>query len=179
MRMRWLFLNRVSSTAIFYIGWIICLREVSIKHSYYGVLLVLSFIAYYLYNSSSRKADYLLLGLVVAFGPLSDVTYAQLGLLKYHSVHSLPSWIPPLWVFILWGLFGANIHLFSWLNRRWWLAALLGAIGGPASYLSIVKLGGASLLKPLPLTFMTIGGIWTIFLPSFIWLNDYLKRRFD
>jgi len=175
---RGLFLNRVFSTAIFYIGWIVCLHEASIEHSYYGLLLVLSFMGYYLFRSSCRKADSLLLCLVLLIGPLSDILYAQTGLLKYHSVHPLPPWLPPLWVFILWGLFGANIHMFSWLNRRWRLAAILGAIGGSFSYLSVVHLGGASLLKPLPLTLTVIGGIWGIFLPVFIWLNGYLNKRF-
>lgn len=178
--MRWPFLNRAFSTAIFYAGWVICLRESSIEHSYYGVLLVLSFIAYYLYTSSCRKADYVLLSLVVLIGPLSDVLYVRLGLLQYHSISPYPlsSWLPPLWVFALWGLFGANIQLFSWLKRRWWLATLLGALGGPFSYLSVVQLGGASLLTPLPLAFIAIGGIWALFLPICIWLNDYLKKKF-
>ncbi len=176
--MRWPFLNRAFSTIIFYVGWILCLQEASVDHSYYGALLVVSFIAYYLYHSSCRKADYLLLSLVLLIGPLSDMLYAQLGLLHYHRVHPSSTWLPPVWVFILWGLFGANIQLFSWLRRRWWLAILLGALGGPASYLSVVRLGGASLLKPLPLAFITIGGTWAIFLPVFIWLNDYLKKKF-
>lgn len=175
--MRGPFLNKVFSTAIFYIGWVICLQEVY-EHSYYGLLLVLSFMGYYLYRSSCRKADSLLLCLVIAIGPLSDILYSQTGLLKYHSLYSLPSWIPPLWVFILWGLFGANVHLFSWLNNRWVLAASLGALGGALSYLSVVHLGGVTLLKPLPLTLMIIGGMWGIFLPGFIWLNGYLNKRF-
>lgn len=177
--MRKPFLNRTLSTAVFYIGWIACLKEASEEHSYYGILLVVSFLIYFLYTSTCRKADYLLLGLVLFIGPLSDMLYAHLGLLQYHSIHQLNSWFPPLWVFVLWGLFGANIHLFSWLKSRWWLAILLGAIGGPASYLSVIRLGGASLLKPLPLTLIAIGGIWAIFFPVFIWLNEYLKRRFQ
>lgn len=176
--MRWPYLNRAFSTFIFYFGWIVCLREASIEHSYYGLLLVMGFIAYYLYSSSHRKADYFLLSLVLLIGPISDVFYARVGLLQYHSMHALPSWLPPLWVFILWGLFGANLHLFSWLNRRWWLATLLGALGGPLSYLSVVRLGAASLLEPLPLTLIAIGGTWAIFLPVFIWLNEFLKKKF-
>jgi len=171
------FLNRTFSTAIFYIGWIVCLKEVSLEHSYYGLLLVVSFLTYFLYNSSCRKADYLLLVLVLSFGPLSDMLYAYLGLLQYHSTYQLNFGIPPLWVFVLWGLFGANIHLFSWLKTRWWLAVLLGALGGPVSYFSVIRLGGASLLKPLPLTLTAIGGMWAIFFPVFIWLNEYLRKR--
>jgi hypothetical protein len=171
-------LNRVFSTIIFYVGWILCLQEASKGHSYYGLILVSAFILYFLYHSSCRKADFLLLSFVLLIGPLSDILYVQLGLLEYHVMPLISSWMPPLWVFVLWGLFGANIQLFSWLNRHWWLAILLGALGGPISYLSVVRLGGASLLMPLPLVMIVIGGIWAIFFPAFIWLNDYLKKRF-
>lgn len=173
------YLNRAFSTLIFYVGWVVCLREAASGELFYGLLIVLAMIVYYLYCSSCRRADYLLLTLVTSLGPLSDVLYVQLGLLQYHSsFHMSSSWLPPMWVFVLWGLFGVNIHLFSWLSHRWWLAILLGALGGPASYLSVLRLGGASLLKPLPLALMTIGGIWAIFLPSFIWLNYFLRKRF-
>lgn len=172
------FLNRTFSTAVFYIGWIVCLQEVSKEHSYYGLLLVVCFLIYFLYYSACRKADSLLLVLILLMGPLSDIIYAHFGLLKYHSMHQLHSFIPPLWVFVLWGLFGANVHLFSWLKHRWWLAVFLGAIGGPASYFSVLKLGGASLLKPLPFTMVAIAGVWAIFFPFLIWLNEFLNTKF-
>lgn len=172
------FLNRLFSTFLFYLGWVVCLQEASKDDFFYGSLLILGITIYYLYFSSCRRADYLLLTLVVAIGPLSDILYAQLGLLHYHSPPVLFSWFPPLWVFLLWGLFAVNLHLFSWLNNRWWLAILLGGLGGPASYLSVVRLGAVSLLKPFPVTFMAIGGIWAVFFPGFIWLNAFLKKRF-
>lgn len=178
IHVRWPFLNRVFSTIIFYVGWIICLKEAS-EPSYYGMLLVVGFLVFYFYNSVSRKADYLLLSLVLFIGPLSDSFYAQMGLFQYHSLHTLPAWLPPLWVFVLWGLFGANIQLFYWLHHRLWLAMILGAVGGPLSYLSVVKLGAISLLQPLPLTLIAIGLMWAVFFPAFIWLNEYLKKRID
>lgn len=171
------FLNRTFSTAIFYIGWIVCLQEVSKEHSYYGLVLVVCFLIYFLYYSTCLKADSLLLFLILLMGPLSDITYAHFGLLQYHSMHQLPALIPPLWVFVLWGLFGANLHLFSWLRHRLWLAVFLGAVGGPASYFSVVKLGGVSLLKPLSFTMATIGGVWAVFFPFLIWLNEYLMKN--
>lgn len=173
------YLNRAFSTLVFYVGWVICLKEAHLEHSYFGLFLVVAFIIYYLYHSSCRKADYLLLATVLSLGPLTDVFYSRIGLLQYHSYHSLASWLPPLWVFILWGLFAANIHLFSWLNHRKWAAIVMGAVGGPASYFSVIRLGGATPLQSLQETLVTIGGIWAILLPLCIWLNVYLKRQFS
>ncbi len=115
---------------------------------------------------------------VVLLGPLSDVFYSEMGLIKYNSHQYTLSWIPPLWIFFLWALFAVNINLFSWLKKRWVLAAVLGAIGGPMSYLSVVRLGGASLLKPLPLVVMIVGGIWAILFPGLMVLNEHFKMWF-
>lgn len=173
MLVPWQFLNRAFYTFLFYFGWIVCLQEASRGQSLYSLLTIGAMIAYYLYCSSCRKADYFLLFLVISLGPMTDIFYSRIGLLHYH--HSV---YPPLWVFLLWGLFGINIHLFSWMKRYWILAVILGALGGPLSYLSAIELGSVKLLKPLPLAFITIGGIWAIFLPGFIWLEDFLKKRF-
>jgi hypothetical protein len=175
---RFPFLNRVFNTFLFYFGWIVCLQEGSKGQFLYGLLIVLAAVAYYFYSSSCWKADYILLALVVLIGPLSDVLYARLGLLQYHPSTHLFSWIPPLWVFFLWALFGVNIQLFSWLGHHRLLAVLLGALSGPLSYFSVVRLGGASLLMPMSLVFLAIGLVWAIFLPSFVWLNDFLKNSF-
>jgi len=157
---------------------VICLREATVDHTYYGLLIVVSFLVYYLYQSTSRKADTLLLGSVLLIGPLSDILYAHLGLFHYHSLYHLHALVPPLWVFILWGLFAGNIHLFSWLKKRLWLSVFFGAVGGPMSYLSVVKLGGVIVLKPMSLTFFAIAGTWAVFFPAFLWLEEYLKRKF-
>ena len=177
--MRWPFLNKIVSSGFFYLGWIVCLQEAHEGRTCYGFIIIACVIAYYLYTSSSKKADYILLGIVFSVGPLSDVLYAKCGLLDYHSCFPSISCLPPLWVFFLWGLFGVNIHVFSWLNKHMGLASVLGAIGGPSSYFSVIKLGGASLLAPLSTTMLVIGGVWAIFLPFFIWLNGYLKQKFD
>lgn len=173
------YLNKVCSSILFYTGWVICLQEASQGgYPIYGPLLILGVVTHYLYRSICRKADYILLALVLCIGPLSDMIYAKLGLFQYRGNMEEFSWIPPLWVFFLWGLFGVNIHLFSWLKRRWLLAIFLGALGGALSYLSAFRLGGAYLLKPLPIALITIGGTWAIFLPYFIWLSDFLNNRF-
>ena len=54
------------------------------------------------------------------------------------------AWRAPYWIVALWGLLATapNVTL-RWLKRRPALAAVLGAICGPASFLAGVRLGGA------------------------------------
>ena len=175
--MRWRFLNRAFNTLLFYGGWVLCLKEAAEGNPSYGLLVVFLIIIYHFYRSTFRKADSLMLLLVLLVGPLSDSLYNKLGILEYHN-HSEMSMMPPIWIFFLWGLFAVNINLFSWLRKRWVMAILLGAFGGPASYLSAVRLGSAHLTKPLPEAVMVIGGMWAVFLPAFMWINQQLKDKF-
>lgn len=171
------YLNRIISTALFYLGWILSLREASEGHPFYGLLVVLLIITFQLYRSSNRKADTFLLILLILLGPISDLLYAQVGLLEYNSQYI--AWLPPLWIFFLWGLFAANVHLFTWMKKHWMLSIAFGAFGAPLSYLSAIRLGGADLLLPLPYVFLIVGGVWAFLLPSIIWLSDELRGRFS
>lgn len=175
--MRWPFLNKAFSTGLFYGGWALCLQEVAAGELFYGFFVILFTVFYQLYQSPHKLAECVLLFLVLLVGPLSDILYNYFGLLEYYLPQHSLKWLPPLWVFLLWGLFSVNIHLFSWLKKRWWLATLLGAVGGPVSYFSAVRLGGANILLQPSLTFMAIGGMWALLLPGFIWLSDYLRKK--
>lgn len=176
--MSWSILNRLFSTFFFYFAWVLCLNEAAKGKPTLGIILITLFVIYYLYTSAYRLADAILLSVVVLIGPISDVVYTKLGVLSYKSQYHLLPYLPPLWVFALWALFGVNIYLFSWLGRHFYLAMALGAIGGPLSYLSVVKLGGASLLTSLPIMLITIGVVWSIFFPCSIMLSAYLRKRF-
>jgi hypothetical protein len=61
-----------------------------------------------------------------------------------------------------------------WLRPRLWLAVVLGAIAGPASFASGVRLGGASFIHATPaLAELVIG--WALLMPLLVWLS----MRFD
>ncbi len=173
--MQYRYLDRIISTGLFYLGWILSLREAAEGNPFYGLMVVIFIMAYHLYKSSHRKADGFLIFLVILLGPISDIVYAKVGLLKYNSQDI--QWLPPLWLFFLWGLFAANVHLFTWMKKHWLLAVAFGAIGAPVSYMSAIRLGGADLLMPFPYLFIIVGGVWAFFLPAVIWLSHKLRER--
>lgn len=168
-------LDRIISTILFYLGWILSLKEASEGNPFYGLLVAVFIVAYHLYKSTHRKADGFLIFLVILLGPISDIVYAKVGLLHYNS-QEIP-WLPPFWIFFLWGLFAANVHLFTWMKKHWFLSVTFGAIGAPVSYLSAIRLGGADLLLPFPYLFLIIGGLWAFLLPAVIWLSDKLREK--
>jgi hypothetical protein len=75
----------------------------------------------------------------------------------------------------LWGLLAIALNVtMRWLKGRYWLAALLGAVAGPASFASGVKLGGAQFIDTVP-ALLTMAFTWGLLMPALMWLS----MRFD
>lgn len=171
--------KRLLHTLLFYVAWVVCLKSVSLQNPWLGCFVVGSVLAFHLWQSAHRLAD--LFGLITALlvGPLSDILYLRMQILEYTHVGPHLEYAPPLWVFLLWALFGINLHLFAWMHGRWKWMLLFGGMGGPISYLSAIRLGGASLLQPLPWSLFIIGACWMVLLPFFLASNQAMRSRWS
>lgn len=101
-----------------------------------------------------------LLGLA---GGAADSLLATIGLVKYAA--ALSPWIAPPWIASLWCLVAVWLPGFSALAGRPWIAALVGAVGGPAAYLSGARLGAASFPVPAWPSLLALAVVWGIALP--------------
>ena len=81
------------------------------------------------------------------------------------------AWLAPYWIVALWGLLATapNVTL-RWLKRRPALAAVLGAICGPASFLAGVRLGGARFVDATP-ALLTLAIMWAVLMPTLMVLS--------
>jgi len=72
----------------------------------------------------------------------------------------------PYWIVLLWMLFAATLNLsLAWLKPRPLIAALFGAVGGPAAYVAGAKLGALTLTEPAAaLPALAIG--WAVLTPA-------------
>ena len=84
---------------------------------------------------------------------------------------------PPLWLLLLWLNFAMAVrYCFAFLQKNLLLTALLGAIAGPASYLSGAYLnGGVTLAQPLLVSLLVLGVLWGVFLPSAAYVARSLR----
>jgi hypothetical protein len=81
----------------------------------------------------------------------------------------------PYWMVAMWGLLAISLNVtMRWLKGRVWLAAALGAVVGPASYASGVRLGAAQFVAATP-ALVTLALVWLVAMPFLMWLSD----RFD
>lgn len=130
-----------------------------------GVLATALFAAWRFAASPQRRVEARLVGTALALGIVFDAALVWMGLVRYAAARPWPA--VPAWMAALWVAFALTIvPLFGYLHARPWLAALLGAVGGPLAYLGAARGWGAVAL-PSPawhaLAVLAIG--WGIALP--------------
>ncbi|HHD63778.1 MAG TPA: DUF2878 domain-containing protein [Desulfobulbaceae bacterium] len=92
-------------------------------------------------------------------GIVVDGTLQKVGFFTFMS----PGFPIPFWLMMIWlGLAITPHHSLSWMKKRLFLAALFGAMGGPAAYWAGVRLGVASFTWPLPQALLLLALIWSV-----------------
>lgn len=115
----------------------------------------------------NRHRELRLVLLTALIGFSSDSLLAATGLLQYSS-GQFAAWMGPVWIFALWIAFGTTLNVaFRWLHYRWALAAVLGAVSGPMSYLAGSKMGAVSFADPT-LAMISLSVTWSALLPTLL-----------
>jgi hypothetical protein len=115
-----------------------------------GVCAATVFIAWRLAVSRHRGTEGRLFALALIAGAALETCWVRTGLIRYAAAWPLGS--SPAWLLALWASFGLTIvPLFGYLHSRPWLAAALGAAGGPASYWAAARGWHAVIFPPRPL----------------------------
>jgi hypothetical protein len=85
--------------------------------------------------------------ITLSAGVVVDTSLVQLNVLQFSGGNLLP-----LWFVLLWAVFAlAAVEFMAKVLTKPWLAALLGASGGPLSYWGGAALSGGAMQFPLPL----------------------------
>jgi hypothetical protein len=156
----------IANVLLFQIGWFVCILGGDV----WALVFTGAALAGHFWFSPCRRNDLVALILAVGIGLIHDSLLMALVYIKFVETTHLP----PLWLVCIWGLFGISmLHSLNWLYQRFWLAAGLGIIAGPLSYLAGVSLStaewGASLWELIPV----IALMWLLVLPvhRFIYLR--------
>ena len=131
-----------------------------------GLLAIAGFTAY---EVMVRGRIHLLLPAVIVgiVGYAVDNAYVATGLLTFSDPGVA---LAPYWMALLWVNFALIVeHGLAWLNDRPWLAAALGAVGGPMAYFAGVRLELITLTALTPLVLGIIGLTWAAAMPLLIY----------
>ncbi|MET0331183.1 MAG: DUF2878 domain-containing protein [Dyella sp.] len=136
-----------------------------------GVVGMLFYAACQLVIARHYKVDLSLMATAIVLAMVVDGGLIRMGLANYAVPWPSASWAPA-WIVALWVTFALTFtQSLRWLQERLWLAALLGAIGGPLAYLGASR--GWQVVSFTPpawhgLLWLAIG--WMLATPMLAWL---------
>jgi hypothetical protein len=139
-----------------------------------GALVAVAVIGLHFALARRPAPEALLIAAATLIGLVWDSALIAIGLFTYPSGILVPG-LAPYWMVALWAVFATSLNLsMGFLKGRLWLAALVGGIGGPVSYLAGGRLGGLEMSDPaLALGAQALG--WAVLLP----ILTQLAARWD
>lgn len=169
-------MNRFANFLMFYVGWFVCVAGAGRGLLWVGPATVVGLLAAHLALAAHRAREARLILAVGMFGFALDTTQASAGLFAFAGTSVLP-WLCPPWMVALWMLFAATLNgSMRWLAGRYRLAAALGALCGPVSYLAGERFGAITLSSN---ALVSLGGIaiaWALAMPALLWIRAALSE---
>lgn len=163
----------VVNFALFQCAWFAAVLGAAHGQPLLGTACVFAAIAFHVTVSARPAVELRFVAAVCAAGFVAESVVAMQGHIAYPSGQPV-AWLAPYWIVALWGLLATapNVTL-RWLKRRPALAALLGALLGPLSFVAGVRLGGARLVHPTT-ALVTMALMWAVLMPALMWLSTRL-----
>ena len=111
--------------------------------------------------------------LIFLFGVMLDSALMQLGVFQFEPDQS--ALFVPVWLWAIWLSFSLTIyHSMSPLSHSFFVQILVGALVVPIAYFIGRKFGAVEFGYSDAATFITLGVVWGILLPSIFWLKNII-----
>ncbi|MFA0810214.1 DUF2878 domain-containing protein [Microbulbifer epialgicus] len=159
-----------ANALLFDIAWPLC---VIVARPWIVVPFTLLNLSIHLIFIANLRWESLWLGVVFLFGVTVDSVLFHLGILQNRS----GSLWPPIWLICLWLNFAMTLrYSLVFLQRKLWLAVLLGGFFGPFSYYTGALLNGTvKLHQPLWQSLLLLSLLWALMLLGFARLARAIK----
>lgn len=160
------------------IWWLVILMQ-SASIPYVLALFLLWFVV-----TPTRKIDAKLMLVVMLVGGTIDslLMYCNVFIFKEDAYvfTVLSNWLVPLWLVLLWGAFAATLaHSLDTLRSKPLLAALVGGIFAPLSYLAGANFDAVDLGYSIMTTYIILSMVWAFTLPGCFVLLGKLSPSFE
>lgn len=157
-------------------GWFACVLGATHGREWLGPAVAAALLALHFATHPERARELRVLAWVTPLGLALDSAQAALGWIQYAG-RPLLGVFAPLWIVALWPLFASTFHAsLAWLRPHPWRAALLGALGGPLSYLGAERLGAVAILPERGLSLAGLALCWGAAMPALLTLDQRTGR---
>ncbi|GLH46842.1 DUF2878 domain-containing protein [Pseudomonas lactis] len=151
-------LKPLANAVLFQCGWFVCVLGGDSRWLLIGIAALG---VHLLWISSWTREGQVILAVTV-LGTLVDTALRGLGVFEFNT----PGPLIPLWLILLWALLATTLrHCLAWSAQPWWLASLLGAVGGPLSYYAGSQLAGVSFGYGTIPTLIGLALLWAMLFP--------------
>ncbi len=131
----------LSNFVIYQIAWFAGVWTAATGRPWIGAVAMGLAIVIHLFRAPRREPELVLVSMALGIGLLFDSLLVWRGWVHYPS-GILISDLAPYWMVLMWGLFATLLNVtLRWMHGRFAIAALLGAIGGPAAYYGGMRMG--------------------------------------
>ncbi len=140
-----------------------------------GIAVVTVLVAWHLIRVRPFRTEALLVVLAAAIGFTLDSLLQSTGWVEFAGDPG--GGFAPLWMVALWANFATTLNVsLRVLQRHPWLAAVLGALGGPGAYWAGAQLGAMTVYNA-PAAFSVLALAWGLLTPLLLALAGALARR--
>jgi hypothetical protein len=166
--------TQVVNFVVFQVAWFAAVLGAAHRVPLWGTAAVVVAIGWHLIASARPAEEAKLVAALCAIGFVVETATVLLGHVEYPSGQP-DARLAPYWMVALWGLLAIALNVtMRWLKHRPMLAAVIGAVAGPASFASGVRLGAAQFVDAVP-ALVVMACAWAVLLP----LAMHLSNRFD
>ena len=145
---------------VFQLGWLCCVAGGNRGALLAAVILVPLQVTWPGRRSTS---EWRMILLCATIGLAMDLGWQLLGVLTFKGQLV---WTTPGWLVVLWLMFaGTLFRSLAFLQDRLLLAAALGALSGPLSYIAGMRLGAAETTHPDSIVALAMAPAWAVLLP--------------
>jgi len=160
----------------FQAGWWAVVLSAARDQAAIGLLVVGLVLAWHLARVRPGSSEGALITAAALIGLVFDSLLQATGWVAFTG-GALFGVLAPLWMVSLWANFAATLNVsLRALRARPWLAALLGALGGPLAYWGGAGLGAMTLVVPMPALLVLSAG-WALVTPLLFRLAVWLEAR--
>lgn len=170
-------MRKILNFILFQAGWFACVLGGAHGMPFTAVAAAGAVIGVSLWRFSGDRAGDARLFLAVALtGFCVDTVHLHFGVFSLIGDQRFPH-LCPLWLVALWALFGTTLRgSLSWLAGRYGLAAMLGAVAGPLSYLGGAQLGAVTMHPNRFFGIAALAAGWAVVMPLLVWLAHGYRR---
>lgn len=167
-------MNLIINFVAFQVGWFSSVIGGAQMVPWAGPAAVVVIIGMHLMRAENPQTELKLIVLCGLIGTAFDSFLVASGWVAYPS-GMFSDMFAPYWIIAMWLLFATTLNVsMAWMKSRPALAAVMGLVAGPLTYIAGNKLGGIVFLDQTA-ALIALGLGWAVLMPVLMWLAQRLE----